>query len=221
MELMMRKLVLALSAASLSAAVPAFAQETNPNFTGPRVEATLGYDHVGAGSSVSNDNGQDDQKIDGLLYGGGIGYDVAAGGILLGAEGEVTGSTARSGQNAYTSTFGFGRVRQGRDLYVGGRIGFLASPTTMVYAKGGYTNAHLRVLAGDTNTTTDTAFNLDGYRVGAGVEHAISRNTYAKVEYRYSNYGRAQVDYASGGQSNKFDVDTDRHQIAVSAGIRF
>ena len=217
----MRMLTLAVPALSLVAAVPAVAQETNPTFTGPRVEALLGYDHVGAGSSVSNNNGRDDQKIDGLLYGGGVGYDLAVGGLVIGAEGEATGSTARSGQNSYTSTFGFGRVRQGRDLYVGGRIGVLASPTTMLYAKGGYTNAHLRVLAGSTNTTTDNAFNLDGYRVGAGVEHAIGAHSYARIEYRYSNYGRAQVDYASGGQSNKFDVDTDRHQGVVSYGIRF
>ena len=217
----MRKFVLALLAASAFTAVPALAQETNPTFTGPRVEATLGYDHVGAGSSTSNNNGRDDQKIDGLLYGGGIGYDVALGGLVVGAEGEITGSTARNSQNSYDSTFGYGRVRQGRDLYAGARIGFLASPTTMIYAKGGYTNARLRVLAGSTTQTTDTSFNLDGYRVGAGVEHALSPNTYAKVEYRYSNYGRASVLYGSGTTSGKFDVDTDRHQAVVSYGFRF
>ena len=221
MEYLMRKFVLAASALSALTAVPALAQETNPTFTGPRVEATLGYDHVGAGSSTSNNNGRDDQKIDGLLYGGGIGYDVAVGSLLVGAEGEITGSTARNSQNSYTSTFGYGRVKQGRDLYAGARIGILASPTTMIYAKGGYTNARLRVLAGSTTQTTDTSFNLDGYRVGAGVEHALSPNTYVKAEYRYSNYGRASVLYGSGTTSGKFDVDTDRHQGVVSYGFRF
>ena len=217
----MRKFVLALSAVSAFTTVPAFAQDVNPTFTGPRVEGILGYDHVGAGSSVSNSNGRDDQKIDGLLFGGGIGYDVALGGLVVGAEGEATGSTARNSQNSYDSTFGYGRVRQGRDFYVGGRIGVLASPTTMIYAKGGYTNSHLRVLAGSTTQTTDTSFNLDGYRVGAGVEHALSPNTYVKAEYRYSNYGRAAILYGSGTTSGKFDVDTDRHQGVVSYGIRF
>ena len=217
----MRKLTLALLAAPLISAAPALAQDTNPTFTGPRVEATLGYDHVGAGSSVSNNNDRDDQKIDGLLYGGGVGYDLAVGSLLVGVEGEATGSTARSGRNDYTSTFGFGRVRQGRDLYVGGRVGILASPTVMVYAKGGYTNSRLRVLAGDTNTTTDTSFNLDGYRIGAGVEHAIGPNSYAKVEYRYSNYSRGNIDFPNGATSGRFDVDTDRHQVAASYGFRF
>ena len=139
-----------------------------------------------------------------------------------GAAGPATGSTAHSDSAPYTTTtFGYGRVRQLRDLYVGGRIGFLASPTTMIYAKGGYTNSQLRVLAGSTNVSTNTRFNLDGYRVGAGVEHALSGNSYAKVEYRYSNYGRASVLYGSGATSGKFDVDTDRHQVVASYGIRF
>ena len=219
----MRNLVLAVSATAAAAvATPALAQDTNTTFTGPRVEATVGYDHVGAGSSVSNNNGQDDQKIDGLLYGGGVGYDLAVGGLVIGAEGEATASTARSSTTPYTNTtFGFGRVRQLRDLYVGGRVGGLISPTTMLYAKGGYTNSQLRVLAGSTTQSTNTRFNLDGYRIGAGVEHAVGEHSYAKLEYRYSNYGRANVLYGTGATSGKFDVDTDRHQVVASYGFRF
>jgi outer membrane immunogenic protein len=216
----MRNYLLAVVGAAAIAA-PAMAQETNPVFTGPRIEATVGYDRVGAGSSVSNNNNQDDQKVEGLLYGGGIGYDFAVGSLVVGAEGEATGSTARSGQNTYSSTFGFGRVRQLRDLYVGGRIGVLAGPSTMIYAKGGYTNSQLRVLAGSTTQSTNTRFNLDGYRVGAGVERAVGTNSFVKAEYRYSNYGRASVLYGSGATSGKFDVDTDRHQVAFSYGWRF
>jgi outer membrane immunogenic protein len=220
--LSMRTLLSAALLAGTIVAAPVFAQDVNPTFTGPRIEATLGYDHVGAGSSVDNDNGEDDQSIDGLLYGGGIGYDFAtSGGLVIGIEGEVTGSTARNSQGQYTNTFGFGRVRQGRDFYVGGRAGVLAGPTTLVYAKGGYTNSKLNVLAGSSTETTDTDFELDGWRIGAGVEKALSPTTYAKLEYRYSKYDRAQIDYGSGASSARFDVDTDRHQIAASYGIRF
>ncbi|HEX8555092.1 MAG TPA: porin family protein [Sphingomonas sp.] len=216
------RIIIASLIAGSALATPALAQDVNPVFTGPRVEATLGYDRVGAGSSVDNDNGEDDQSIDGLLFGGGIGYDIAtSGGLVLGVEGEVTGSTARNSQGQYTNTFGFGRVRQGRDFYVGGRIGVLANPMTLIYAKGGYTNSKLNVLAGSTTQTTDTDFELDGLRVGAGVERALSPTTYAKVEYRYSNYDRGRIEYGSGATSGRFDVDTDRHQIAASYGIRF
>ncbi|RZM08910.1 MAG: porin family protein, partial [Sphingomonas sp.] len=209
----MRKILVALVATS-AFATPVLAQSANPTFTGPRVEATLGYDHTGAGSSVSNNNGRDDQKIDGLLYGGGIGYDIAtSSNVVLGAEAELTGSTAKSDRNDYTSDFGYGRVKQGRDIYVGARAGYVVAPTTMLYVKGGYTNSKLEVLAGSTSQTTDNNFKLDGWRVGAGAEHAMGPNSYAKLEYRYSNYERGNIDYATGGTSSRFDVDTDRHQV--------
>ncbi len=218
----MRHITLAVLAAGTAiAATPALAQDTNPVFTGPRVEATIGYDHVGAGSSVSNNNGRDDQKIDGLLYGIGVGYDAAIGGALIGAEAELTDSTAKSDRNDYTSDFGFGRVDQGRDIYVGVRAGVLATPSTLVYAKGGYTNSKLNVLAGNTNNQTDTDFKLDGWRIGAGVEHAIGSNSFAKIEYRYSNYEDARISYPNGATSGRFDVDTDRHQVVASYGFRF
>ncbi|MDI1294738.1 MAG: outer membrane beta-barrel protein [bacterium] len=217
----MRKLMVATFLTGAAIASPALAQDVGPTFTGPRVEAILGYDHVGAGSSIDNNNGRDDQSIDGLLYGVGAGYDINLGSALVGVEGEYTDSTAKSDRRDYTDTFGFGRVSQGRDLYVGARAGFLANPQTLLYVKGGYTNTKLNVLAGDTNQTTDTAFKLDGWRIGAGVERAINTNTFAKVEYRYSKYDSAHIDYMNGATSNEFDIDTDRHQVVASVGWRF
>lgn len=217
----MRKLMVATLLAGASVASPVLAQDVGPTFTGPRVEAILGYDHVGAGSDVDNNNGRDDQSIDGLLYGIGAGYDVNLGSAVVGVEGEWTDSTAKSSRYDLTDQFGFGRVSQGRDLYVGARAGILANPATLIYVKGGYTNSKLNVLAGNTNETTDTAFKLDGWRVGAGVERAINANTFAKLEYRYSKYSDAHIDFANGATSEEFGIDTDRHQVVAAVGWRF
>ena len=217
----MRKFVVATLLAGTAVATPALAQDVGPTFTGPRVEAILGYDHVGAGSDVDNNNGRDDQSIDGLLYGVGAGYDINLGSAVVGVEGEYTDSTAKSDRYDLTDQFGFGRVSQGRDLYIGARAGILASPNTLVYVKGGYTNTTLNVLAGDTDETTDTAFKLDGWRIGGGVERAINQNTFAKLEYRYSKYDSAHIDYMDGATSSEFDIDTDRHQVVASVGWRF
>jgi outer membrane immunogenic protein len=221
----MRKILVATfltgAAVAISPISPAIAQDVGPTFTGPRVEAILGYDHTGAGSSVDNDNGNDDQSIDGLLYGVGAGYDVKLGSAVVGVEGEFTDSTSKSSRTDPTDQFGFGRVKQGRDLYVGARAGILADPGTLVYVKGGYTNTKLGVLAGNTNGVTDTSFKLDGWRIGAGVERAINANTFAKVEYRYSKYEDAHIDFANGGSSEEFGIDTDRHQVVASVGVRF
>lgn len=217
----MRKLMVAAFLAGATVAAPALAQDVNPTFTGPRVEAILGYDHVGAGSDFDNDNGRDDQSIDGLLYGVGVGYDVNLGSAVVGVEGEFTDSTAKSDRFDPTDQFGFGRVSQGRDFYVGARAGILANPATLVYVKGGYTNSKLNVLAGNTNETTDTSFKLDGWRIGGGVERAINANTFAKVEYRYSNYTDGKLDFPNGATSERFNIDTDRHQVVASVGWRF
>ena len=56
----------------------------------------------------------------------------------------------------------------------------------------------------------------------AGVEIAPSSKTFARVEYRYSNYGRGRVVYGgTSAASSSFDIDTDRHQVVAAVGVRF
>lgn len=216
----MRKLLLASLAAS-TIAVPALAQDRGP-FTGPRVGVLAGWDGLRPGSTEDSDIRGDDQSADGLLYGADVGYDVALNGVVVGAEGEVSGSTGKVNNNPVDpNSFGFGRVKAGRDLYIGGRVGVLAGPTTLVYAKAGYTNARLDLTRNDTVTETGRSFILDGYRLGAGVEKQLGPKTYAKIEYRYSNYGDARLQFPNGNNTNNFSVDTDRHQVAAGVGFRF
>lgn len=220
----MRKLVLgAVAAATL--ATPALAQDVTSPFTGPRVGAILGWDGLRPGSTEDSDIRGDDESADGLLYGADIGYDMAFNGGVIGIEGEINGSTAKvDGNNAGgVNNFGYGRVKAGRDLYIGARAGILATPATLVYVKGGYTNARLDLTRGNGGNTITTGrnYNLDGYRIGAGVEQAIRGNAYVKAEYRYSNYGDARLEFPDGSNTRNFSVDTDRHQVVVGAGIRF
>ena len=222
----MRTLISSLSFGAIAAATlasPAMAQDSDPApFTGPRVGAILGYDATRPGSSEDSDISGDDQTADGLLYGGEVGYDFQVGPVVVGVEGEVAVSTAKVRYDTPDpADFGYGSVKAGRDLYAGARVGFLASPRTLVYAKGGYTNARFDLTASDGTTAVGGNFNLGGYRVGAGIEHSLSRNTYAKIEYRYSNYGNARLEYPNGATTDSFSVDTDRHQVAVGFGFRF
>lgn len=212
----------------LGLSAPAFAQDGPPppsrddaTFTGARAGIILGYDKLQPGRGPNSDI-DGNRKADGLTYGGDVGYDVDFRGFVIGAEGEVTGSTADvSNAPRSAGALGYGRVKQGRDLYAGVRAGVKVAPATLVYAKGGYTNGRLDLTANNGAATTGQHYTLDGYRVGAGVEQKIGRTTYAKVEYRYSNYGNARLEYANGANTNNFSVDTDRHQIAVGLGVRF
>lgn len=223
----MKKLIAMFAAGSAMGAfaVPASAQDMSPGtFSGPRVEAIVGYDVSRAGSSSDNEiNDQDDQDIDGLLYGVGIGYDYDMGGIVLGLEGEYTDSTAKTefSDGMDYEGFGLGSIDTGRDLYLGARVGAKLAPDLLAYVKGGYTNTKFNVLSSDGESELDQDINTDGWRAGAGLEYAMGPNMFTKFEYRYSNYQEGEFENADLPDSDRFDIDTDRHQIVGSVGWRF
>lgn len=206
-------------------ATPAMAQSaTDGTFTGPRAEVLLGYDVSRAGSTIDDDTNEDnDQSIDGFNYGVGVGYDFNAGGVVLGVEGEWTDSTAETEfDNGDSENFGLGNVETGRDLYVGARVGVLAAPDMLVYAKGGYTNARYNLNSSYDGEEYNSKMDTDGYRVGAGLEYALGTNSFAKLEYRYSNYSDAEVDFENDVPDVEVgEIDTDRHQVMAGFGYRF
>lgn len=201
----MRKLILATAAAAATlSALPAAAQTAAP-FTGPRIEALAGWDNLQDGSDG------DSEGRDGFVYGGAIGYDVQLGGLVAGAEAELTDSTTRArSYNALAAGDRF-QVEAGRDIYVGGRLGYVISPQAMIYGKAGYTNARIEARYDDPTLSIRDHANLDGFRVGAGLEYNITPSAYVKGEYRYSHYGEIE----------DYDIDADRHQLLAGVGIRF
>lgn len=221
----MKKTTALLVAGSLFAfATPAMAQDADGDFSGFRAQAVGGYDSLEAGSSVDDDgNDNNDQSMEGITYGVAAGYDFDLGGAVVGVEAELSDSTAKTEfEDGDFEGFGFGRVDAGRDLYLGARIGAKVAPDALLYAKGGYTNAKLNVLSNDGTTELREDFDLDGWRAGAGVEYSINPSTFLNVEYRYSKYNEAEVDFDGAlADSDRFDIDLDRHQIMAGLGVRF
>lgn len=193
----MRKFVLAALMAGGMAA-PALAQPA-ADFSGLRVEGLVGYER----SDVEGENS------DGIAYGAGIGYDFQTGGMVIGVEGEVSDSTVDECVGGVALPGDRLCAEFGRDLYAGGRVGGLIGSNTLLYAKAGYTNG--RVALDYEDGTSSTAFdfnrgeNLDGLRVGGGLEFALGPNSYAKTEYRYTNY----------------EQDFEKHQVVAGFGFRF
>ena len=222
----MKTMFALLATGSLAAlATPAAAQDLDSPFSGLRVQGSAGYDQLRAGSSIDADTDAEnnDQSAEGIFYGATVGYDVDLGSVVIGPEVEFAGSTADTDfDNGDFEGFGLGNVSAGRDLYLGGRIGVKSSEDMMFYVKGGYTNAKLNIRSNDGTTEFDTDYDLDGYRVGGGLEYAFGRNMFTNIEYRYSNYTDAEVDFdGTLPDSDRFDVDTDRHQVTVGVGMRF
>jgi len=215
-----------LAAGSLLAfSTPAMAQQYDDPFTGLKVEALAGFDATTAGSTIDDEFDEDnDETSEGLVYGAAVGYDVNAGPVVVGVEAELTDSTAGTDVvDGDFEGFGLGDVEAGRDIYVGARIGVLASPNLLVYGKGGYTNARYNVDASFDGEEFGSSIDADGYRVGAGGEYAFGTNTYVKLEYRYSNYSDAELDFESDlvDDVDLGEIDTDRHQVMAGVGFRF
>jgi outer membrane immunogenic protein len=192
----MRKYFVAILLAG-SVATPAFAQDVAP-FSGVRIEGIVGYDTTDV----------EDENADGVVYGVGVGYDVQAGNVVFGIDAEANDSSVDQcvGGTIVANDQLCGTL--GRDLYAGGRIGAVLGSNALLYARAGYTNARVG-LAYDhpTDNTLDvtTTDNLDGVRVGAGLEYALGSNSFVKAEYRYSNY----------------EQGFDRHQAVAGFGFRF
>jgi len=178
-------------------AAPAYAQDGS-TFSGPRVEGIVGYDRA----HVEGENS------DGVLYGARVGYDVRAGRAVLGIDGEITDSTTDECISGFTVAGDRLCANAGRDLYVGGRVGAVLSRNAMIYGLAGYTNGRITLDYNDGGTGAANFHdgrNLDGVRVGAGIQYAIGRNAFVNAEYRYSNY----------------EDGVSRNQVLGGFGVRF
>lgn len=189
----MRIVALALLA-SAAAATPALAQEAAPTFSGAHVEVITGVDRVRGGGTGET----------GLGYGINAGYDLPSmTNTRFGIEGEYSDSTGKDCDKNVIIAGDKACGYVGRDLYAGGRVGFV-SGNTLIYGKAGYTNASVGATYDDGVTKTRDTTHLDGVRVGAGLESNIGQFL-VKAEYRYSNY----------------EQGVSRHQGLVGIGMRF
>jgi outer membrane immunogenic protein len=194
--IIMRKyLVAALFAAA--AASPAAAQTAaTTDLGGLRIEGLVGYETTDI----------EDEGADGVAYGVGLGYDVQSGNAVFGIEAEAMESGIKECVAGFPGVGDTLCAKGGRDLYVGGRAGAAVGANSLVYAKAGYTNTRLELdfdpAVGSSTRATD---NLDGVRVGGGLQFGLGTNLYAKAEYRYSNYEQGY----------------EKHQGLVGLGFKF
>ncbi len=196
----------------------------------------------------------------GFIGGGQVGYNYQYGSnVVLGVEADIQGSGIRGSSNGGGAAAGAGpstrfteegtpflgtpttnavggtAVQGGVDWLgtVRGRIGYLWTPTLLVYGTGGlaYGNAYANVVqsavenAGGTvtNLRTDvtTAFYaqtntwlgggrqnqiLTGWTAGGGVEWLFAPNWSVKAEALYWDLGRMNVQTASTGVSGRADI---------------
>lgn len=198
---------------------PAYVQQTLPAiWQGFYVGASVGY---GSGTSEQtydrNDNhGLASTSPGGMIGSVTVGYNMMwSPAILLGVEADLGLMNVSADDkvvydgHVYKTSFGpwWSTVR--------GRIGYLYG-NTLLYGTGG-----LAMMAVDEvsigNTPGETATNKDtraGWVIGAGVEHAITSNMSAKLEYLHMDFGTYE-----GYSANREDFSFANRLDVVRVGL--
>jgi outer membrane immunogenic protein len=166
----------------------------------------------------------------GLYIGGSVAYGIGA--TELSAEGELSIDVSLTGVQGVVAVgydwqvspkwvlgvfgdYGFGEIDGISSVFastidmqgaVGGRLGLLATPSTLLYASGGFTRAKF-----EQGTQIDRT--LDGFFVGLGIEQAINRTLSLKVDYRFADF----EDFTAG----EINFDNEVHSVRIGVNWRF
>jgi len=139
---------------------------------------------------------------DSATVGAFVGYDYKlAPRVVVGAQAEINFPTATHVSDGVTT------IKPKRSVDLSLRAGYLVDPQTLVYARGGYVNQRESTYVA-TVPANYASGNQNGWMLGAGVEHALTTNVTARVEYRYT-------DLSEG------DGKWDRHQVLAGVAYHF
>ena len=136
----------------------------------------------------------------GVVGGGLIGYNYQFNQFVLGIEGDLTGS---SNQGRFSGPLGFRsqNTQYGFGAGVRGRLGW-AFDHTLIYATGGWAYETIDQTYNNPfiNNFIQQRINTDrsGYTVGGGVEYAFNYNWSARLEYRWTDYGKYVSSFNTG-----------------------
>lgn len=201
----MRYIVSSIAAAlAIGLAGGASAEPFNGPFVG--VQAGWNQDNLGTPTTdfgpIAINTKQD--SVNGGVF---AGYDYKiANSFVLGAEAGIHFGV--DDEVVSTTNVGLVTIDPKRAIDLTARAGYLVDGKTLVYARGGYTNARVRTTIEDEAGLRVASSDRDGWTVGGGVERAITDNISARLEYRYA-------DLSDG------DGKFDRHQALVGVAYRF
>ncbi|MFN0264581.1 outer membrane protein [Tepidamorphus sp. 3E244] len=143
------------------------------------------YAGLHAGSSNFEVDDPDEQigsgpkfNIDGVAMGGLIGANYQYNSLVFGVEADISHTPFDT-----WAPSGGDRVEANDMLSVRGRLGY-ALGNTLLFATAGWATTEI-----DTNDRDFGRLDFDGFIVGGGFEHAVSRNVVARLEYLYTDFG--------------------------------
>lgn len=163
-------------------------------------------------------HGAGESGVLGSLYGG-LDYQLTERGIVgLMAEATYAGF---NGTATASSPLASAQVNQnsGFGWAVLARAGFLADAATLLYLAGGYAGQIVTTTGTDrvgaTSASLSTSNAMNGWTFGPGFETMLGNNLSAKLEYRYSQFGRQQIG------SSGISMTPSTHAVRAGLSYRF
>jgi outer membrane immunogenic protein len=170
------------------------------SWTGFYVGTAVGYSD--AALALTFDTFSADVGLNGAQGIVSAGYDwqltqrVVAGVLVDYAFGKVDGS------------FGADRLSIDNQFAIGGRLGYLLNPKSLLFATAGWTRAKF-----ESADFTRLNTSVHGFFVGGGLEQALSNNLSLALEYRFSDYN------AFSSLDDKFNNDV--HSVRLGLNYKF
>jgi outer membrane immunogenic protein len=246
----MRRLAFAIAATALAFITPARSADLAlkaPPPPPPPVFSWTGF-YIGAHGGIGGDrfhypfaapgiplSGEFGITSSGGFAGGQVGFNYQiTPSFLIGIEadaswsdisGELTGTVTAPGGTlsfaAGTDLNWFGTVR--------GRIGWIATPTFLVYATGGWAFGETTSFFNATGfgggggggaTSVSTTLDKSGWTVGGGFEYAFNNWISLKTEYLFLDLGSDRLFTGTGPAGFRIDEETKVHTIKVGLNLR-
>ncbi|HVJ00144.1 MAG TPA: outer membrane beta-barrel protein [Sphingomonas sp.] len=184
------------------------AQASAQDFNGPSVGVQAGWNRTDVRlPEGSNGIPGVDRSTDTFVGGAFLAYDYeVVPRIVIGGQAEF--NVATSDDFGAVGEMAARRVNPRYAFDLTARAGYLVTPSTLLYVRGGYSNARVRTTIGTDAGDRSSSANRDGWMLGGGAERMITDHVSARLEYRYSDLGEGRGRF-------------DRHQVLVGAAYRF
>lgn len=157
-------------------------------------------------NKFKTDNAVGDLKDDTAKFGAYAGWNFQNDNIVYGVEGDAGYNWAKKEYSGLTAKSGF-------DGSLRARLGVDMGPV-MPYVTAGVAGTQVKF---SDATSSDSKFRV-GWTAGAGAETFLTNNITARLEYRYSDFGKKDFQLDSGTVK---DGSLQSHDIRLGVGYKF
>jgi outer membrane immunogenic protein len=157
--------------------------------------------------------GSTDFNVSGAVVGGTLGYNWQMGSTVLGLEGDLDWSNIKGSTTSAVCPTASCETRNNWLATTRGRIGY-AFGRLLPYVTGGAAFGDIKMSPAGLGSETETRV---GWTLGGGVEAAIAGPWSAKLEYLYTDLGKATCSAAACGASTDVGLRTN----LVRGGINY